>query len=177
MAKTKSQKQDILNNINQKIKDSKSLVISVFDKLPVNEDQELRRELRKNNVKHEVIKKTLLKKSFEENKIDGLPEHELLGNISLTASEDEVMGAKVLAKFSKDKEDFKIIGGLLNSIWVDANKILELAKLPTKPELIAKTIATINAPISGFVNVLSGDLRGLINILNNIINSHESKNQ
>lgn len=168
MAKTKLQKQDILNNINQKIKNSKSLVISVFDKLPVNQDQELRKELRKNNVKHEVIKKTLLKKSFTENKIDGLPENELIGNISLSASEDEVMGAKVLANFAKDKDDFKIIGGLLNSVWVDANKILELAKLPTKPELIAKTVNTIKAPLSGFVNVLSGNVRGLVNVLNNI---------
>jgi len=168
MAKTKLQKQKILENINNKIKDSKSLVISVFDKLPVNEDQELRKELRKNNVKHEVIKKTLLKKSFTENKIDGLPENELIGNISLSTSEDEVMGAKILAKFGKDKEDFKIIGGLLNSVWVDASKILELAKLPTKPELIAKTVGTIKAPLTGFVNVLSGNLRGLVNVLNNI---------
>lgn len=170
MAKSKQQKKEMLENMKSKIKDSKSLIISVFNKLPVNQDQTLRSELRKENIKHAVVKKTLLKKSFSENKIKGLPENELQGNISLTAAGDEVMGAKILAKFAKDKEDFKIVGGLLDSIWVDTNKILELAKLPSQPEMLAKTVGTIKAPLNSFVNVLFGNVRGLINVLNAVKN-------
>jgi len=171
MAKTKLQKENMLNSIKSKIKDSKSLIISVFDKLNVNADQELRSELRKNSVEHEVIKKTLLTKAFGEEKMTDLPEDQLIGNISISSSEDEVMGAKVLAKFAKNNEGFKIIGGLLNNIWASADKINELSKLPTKPELIAKTVGTIKAPLSSFVNVLSGNLRGLVNALNAIKNN------
>ncbi len=171
MPKTREQKQEVIKSINQKIKDSKSLIISVFDKLKVNQDQELRQKLRQNGIKYEVVKKTLLKRSFEENGVKDLPEDELLGNISITASKDEVTGAKILAEFAGDKEDFKIIGGLLNNIWVDADKILELAKLPSKDELLTRAIGAIKAPLSGFVNVLSGDIKGLINILNAIKNN------
>jgi len=171
MAKTKQQKEQALKGLKNKIADSNSLVISTFSNLTVNEDQNLRGQLRKENVSYEVAKKTLLKKAFSDNKVQGLIESELLGNISVATSQDEVAGAKILSKFAKGRENFKIIGGILNQVWVDANKIAELAKLPSKLELIAKTVGTIKAPLTGFVNVLSGNTRGLVNVLNAIKNS------
>jgi len=171
MAKTKQQKEQVFKGLKNKIADSNSLVISTFSNLTVNEDQNLRGQLRKENVSYEVAKKTLLKKAFSDNKVHGLPESELLGNISVATSQDEVAGAKILSKFAKGRENFKIIGGILNQVWVDANKIAELAKLPSKLELIAKTVGTIKAPLTGFVNVLSGNTRGLVNVLNAIKNS------
>ncbi|MFH1610698.1 MAG: 50S ribosomal protein L10 [Patescibacteria group bacterium] len=170
MAKTKQQKEQVLKGLKEKIADSNSLVISTFSNLTVNDDQELRADLRKDGVEYEVTKKTLLKKAFADNKVEGLNEDDLLGNISVATSKDEVVGAKVLSKFAKDRDSFKIVGGILNKIWVDRNKIAELAKLPSKPELIAKTVGTIKAPITGFVNVLSGNFRGLVNTLNAIKN-------
>ena len=171
MAKTKQQKEQVFKGLKNKIADSNSLVISTFSNLTVNEDQNLRGQLRKENVSYEVAKKTLLKKAFSDNKVQGLIESELLGNISVATSQDEVAGAKILSKFAKGRENFKIIGGILNQVWVDANKIAELAKLPSKLELIAKTVGTIKAPLTGFVNVLSGNTRGLVNVLNAIKNS------
>ncbi|MBU4360961.1 50S ribosomal protein L10 [Candidatus Parcubacteria bacterium] len=170
MPKTKQQKEQVLKGLKNKIQDSNSLVISTFSNLNVNDDQQLRADLRKDGVQYEVAKKTLLKKAFKDNKMDGLAEDELLGNISVATSKDEVIGAKILSKFAKSRENFKIVGGILNKIWVDANKVAELAKLLTKPELIAKTVYTIKAPLTGFVNVLSGNIRGLVNVLNAIKN-------
>ncbi len=170
MPKNKQQKTKILKDLNQKVKDSNSFIISTFNNLSVNDDQSLRKDLRKENVEYEVTKKTLLKKVFAENKVNDLPENELLGNISIATSKDEVMGAKVLSNFAKDHENFNIIGGILKKIWFDSSKIAELAKLPTKQELIAKTVGTIKTPLTGFVNVLSGNARGLINVLNAIKN-------
>jgi len=171
MAKTKQQKEQVFKGLKNKIADSNSLVISTFSNLTVNDDQNLRGQLRQENVSYEVAKKTLLKKAFSDNKVQGLIESELLGNISVATSQDEVAGAKILSKFAKGRENFKIIGGILNQVWVDANKIAELAKLPSKLELIAKTVGTIKAPLTGFVNVLSGNTRGLVNVLNAIKNS------
>ncbi|MFH1456889.1 MAG: 50S ribosomal protein L10 [Patescibacteria group bacterium] len=171
MPKTKQQKEEVLKCLKNKITDSNSLVISTFSNLSVNDDQDLRGQLRNENVQYEVAKKTLLKKAFSDNKVEGLPDSELLGNISVATSEDEVAGAKILSKFAKGKENFKIVGGILNQIWVDSNKIAELAKLQSKPELIAKTIGTIKAPLTGFVNVLSDNIRGLVNVLGAIKNN------
>lgn len=173
MPKTKQQKQTILKGLKNKMQDSNSFIISTFNNLSVNDEQQLRSDLYKDNVQYEVTKKTLLKKAFNDNRVKGLTENGLLGNISITTSKDEVIGAKILSKFAKDKNDFKIIGGILNKIWVNANKIAELAKLPTKPELIAKTVHTIKAPLISFINVLNGNIKGLVSVLNNIKNSKQ----
>jgi large subunit ribosomal protein L10 len=77
---------------------------------------------------------------------------------------DEVAPAKILVDFAKGKE-MKIYGGLLEGKFITAAKVKELAGLPSKLELIALTVRTIQAPISGFVNVLAGNLRGLVNVL------------
>lgn len=167
MPKTRKQKEQTLNALKQKIQDSNSVVVSVFDKLTVNDDQKLRHDLRAENLNYEVIKKTLLKKALAEHKIKGMPE-EIFGNISVASSQDEVLAAKILSKFSEGKEYFKIIGGILNKIWVGPDKILELAKLPSKNELFAKIIWVIKSPLSGFANVLTGNATALVNVLNNV---------
>jgi len=61
-------------------------------------------------------------------------------------------------------------GGILENQWIAADKVKALAKLPGRDELIAKTVSAIKAPITGFVNVLAGNLRGLINVLKAVQN-------
>ena len=171
MAKTRQQKEKNLNLLKEKIEQSKSIILSTFSNVSVNDDQELRSKLREEGAGYRVVKKTLLQKAVEEKDVSGLPTDELVGNISFMTAEDEVSGSKALVEFSKDRENFKIIGGWLDKVWVDANQILELAKLPSKLELLGKTVGTIQAPISGFVNVLNANLNNLLNVLNNIKNN------
>ncbi|PIP29347.1 50S ribosomal protein L10 [Candidatus Kuenenbacteria bacterium CG23_combo_of_CG06-09_8_20_14_all_36_9] len=171
MPKSKLQKQKVLNDVAQKIDNSKSVIISVFEKLPVKDDYALRQELKKQGAGHEIVKKTLLKKILAQKEIIGPNEQELLGNIALTSSPDEVLGAKILAKFVKGKKNFKIIGGILNNNWLNSEKIMALAKLPNKEELLNKTISTIKAPLNEFVNILAINIRNFINILNAIKNN------
>ena len=173
MAKTRQQKQEVIKNIENKIDSSNAIVFSAFDQVTVNEDQKLRSELRKQDVSYEIVKKTLLQKVLQQKEVSGFEENIFNRNISMTASEDEVSGAKLVAEFAKDKEGYKIIGGILNNEWVGGEKIEALAKLPSKEELIAKTIGTIKAPLNGFVNVLAGNLRGLVNTLNAIKDQKE----
>ncbi|HPI67511.1 MAG TPA: 50S ribosomal protein L10 [bacterium] len=166
MPKTKAQKQKVLDTVNQKIGQSKSIIFSTFEKLPVNDDFALRQELKKEGANHEVVKKTLLNKILADKNITDLKIEDLRGNITVTTSPDEIVGAKILAKFIKNKENFKIIGGMLENKWLNAENIIALSRLPSKDELIAKTIGTIKAPLGGLVNVLAGNLRNLVNVLN-----------
>jgi len=171
MPKSKQQKTEMLASVQDKINKSNSAVFCVFNKLTVNDDRKLRGDLKKNGVDYEVAKKTLLQKSLAESQIPGVEIDSARGNVGVAASQDEVAPAKFIYNFSKDKEDFKIIGGILNKQWVSAAMIIELAKLPSKTELIAKVVGTIKAPLSGFANVLSGNLRGLANVLNAVKNN------
>jgi large subunit ribosomal protein L10 len=71
----------------------------------------------------------------------------------------------VLNQFRTTNESLKIIGGTLEKKFIDAAKVMELAQIPGKQELMAKLVGSINSPVSGFVNVLAGNLRGLVQVL------------
>ena len=68
-------------------------------------------------------------------------------------------------------ENLKIVGGILGTKELTAEEVQALAKLPSKEELLAKLVGTLNAPVSGFVNVLAGNLRGLVNVLKAVADS------
>ena len=169
MPKTRQQKEQLLQQLIDDLSSAKAATLTSFTKITVSADQGLRKELRQQEVKYEVVKKTLLRKAFEKL---GLPTDKVdtwQGNISLAVSEkDEVAPAKVIDKFIKNNESMVILGGVLGQEWMEADRIKSLAKLPSKEELIAKTVGTIKAPLNGFVNVLAGNLRGLVNVLNAI---------
>jgi len=82
--------------------------------------------------------------------------------------QDEIGLAKILYDFSKKNENLKIAGGIIDGIFFQKEEIISLAKLPSKEQLLAKLVGTINAPIAGFVNALKGNLRNLVYILSNI---------
>lgn len=169
MPKTRPQKEQLLKDLIDRIKNAKSAVLASFTAVPVKADQQLRSNMRQENVSYAVIKKTLLKKAFEKLGYQTDTLDSLNGNISLAISaEDEVAPAKTINDFAKDHETMDIVGGILENTWVDQSKMKALAILPSKDELIAKTVGTIKAPLNGLVNVLAGNIRGLVNSLNAI---------
>lgn len=162
---TKAQKKEIVKKLGESFKASKSIVFSDFKGLTVKEMTDLRKELRANETSFRVVKKTLialaLKDAGLEADIKGLE-----GQIALAVSEnDEVVAAKIIAKAAKANENLKIVGGFLGDKNITSEEVSALAKLPSKEELLAKFVGSINAPVSGFVNVLAGNLRGLVNVL------------
>ena len=79
---------------------------------------------------------------------------------------DEVAAAKLMAEFAKDREDIQIVGGILEGEFVGTDAIKQLATLPSREELLAQLVGSINAPVSGFVNALAGNLRNFVYVLN-----------
>ncbi|HNZ86446.1 MAG TPA: 50S ribosomal protein L10 [bacterium] len=167
MAKTKLQKQEALKEVKNKLSDSKLVIMTSYEKLSVSKLEELRNELRKNNVFYQVVKKTILKLA-KENDIDEGVLESFNGNLSLAYSDDEVIAAKILAKFAKDNKGLQIHGAWLEGNFLTREQVMELSKLLSKEELLAKLLGTIKNPITGFVNVLSANMRGLLNVLNAI---------
>lgn len=162
---SKDQKNELVKNLTQKIKSSKSVVFADFKGLGVKDITELRRELRKSGADLKVIKKTLLNVALKDSGI-GLNAKTLEGQIAVAVSQtDEVAPAKIIDKFSKTRENLKLAGGVLGTKILSIEELKALAKLPGKEELLAKLVGTLNAPISGFVNVLAGNLRGLVQVL------------
>ena len=90
------------------------------------------------------------------------------GNVAIGLGySDHVALPKTVAEFvKKHAEQVKILGGALDHAFVDASAIKHLATLPSREELLAKLVGTIQSPVAGFVNVMAGNLRGLVNVLN-----------
>ena len=162
---TKSQKEELVKELVEKLKDSKGVVFSDFKGLTVKDMTALRQELRKEGISMKVFKKTLIDIALKDAGIDAKV-NEMEGQIAVAvSSQDEVMAAKIIANFAKAHENIKIVGGLLGKEVLSEGEVIALSKLPSKDELLAKLVGSLNAPVSGFVNVLAGNLRGLMNVL------------
>jgi len=169
MPKSKIQKQEILRTLSEKVKNAKSIVFTSFNALGVKDNEALRAKLRQENGEYYVAKKTLMELAFKDQKIEGLDVRGFDGKVAAIFSyEDEVAPAKVIFNFRKDKDkEGKIVflGGILDGKALSQSEVEALAKLPSKLELQAKLVGSLNAPVSGFVNVLAGNLRGLVTVL------------
>jgi large subunit ribosomal protein L10 len=163
MPKTKDQKKEILQTLEDKLSRSKSIVFSGFNALEVKDNEELRQKLQDNNAEYLVAKKTLLSLALKNSLKLEIDPKQFEGKLATVFSyEDEVAGAKTLADFAKGKEDkVYLLGGILEGKLMSQEQVIALAKLPSKEELYAKVVGSLNAPISGFVNVLAGSLRSL----------------
>ncbi len=169
MAKTRQRKEAEVQKFIEGLKGAKATVFADLSTLKVNDASSLRRKAEKESVDIATAKKTLLRLAFKEAGIDTVDPKSLPGSVSmLLGSGDEIAPAKVLEAFRKDHEGVKVLGGILESKWLSADEIKALAKLPSKQEMLGKLVGTLNAPVSGFVNVLAGNLRGLVTALNAI---------
>ncbi len=166
MPKTRAQKEKELLSVTEHLKNSEGLVFTADNGLTVAETEELRSKLRQEQSSLQVIKKTLLRKAISEAKLE-LEDFNTTGNVGLAFSQsDPVAPARLVNNVAKVNEKFQILGGLLEGKFISKEKVIELAKLPSRQELLAKVVGTINAPVSGFVNVLAGNIRNLVNVLN-----------
>jgi len=167
MPKSKIQKNEIMRNLTERIKKSKSIVFAGFNALGVKENEALRAKLRETHGEYYVAKKTLLERALKEQGIENLDTKSLAGKLAVIFSyEDEVSPAKAVDAFRKDKEDkIFFLGGILEGKLLSKTEVEALAKLPSKQELLSRLVGTLNAPVSGFVNVLAGNLRGLVTVL------------
>lgn len=168
MAQTKEQKQKKLEQIRESIDKQKSMVFAAYEGLKAADAFNLRKILKQAGCKMIVAKKTLFNLALKEKKID-LNAKNLKGQIAVVFGfEDEVSPAKLSYKFSKEKESLKILGGFFENKIIDKENVLALAQIPSRQELLSKVVGSIASPISGFVNVLQGNLRGLVCVLSKI---------
>ena len=168
MSKNQEAKKLVVEEIKEKIQGAKSVVFVKFQGLTVAQDTELRREFRKNNVEYKVLKNTLVRRAFNELGVTDFDE-DLNGPTSVAFGIDETGAAKVIAEAVKKYENkVEIKSAYVDGGKVDVAGVNALASMPSKEELIAKMLGSLQAPISNFVGVLSAMPRSLVIALNAI---------
>ena len=153
---TLKKKEAVVDSIKEKLEASQSVVLIDYRGLTVAEVTELRNQMREAGVEYQVLKNTMIKRAAEKAGIEGL-DPILEGPTAVAFGiNDPVAPAKLLTKFAKDTKKITIKGGVLAGNAIDVAAVENLAKLPSKEELIAKILGSLNAPITGLVMVLSG---------------------
>lgn len=173
---TREQKETIVREVTDDLKGAKSVVFIDYKGLGVTDMTQLKAKLREEGGVCKVMKKKLFFIAAKNSGVEIDPKA-LDGQFAVIFSpNDEVSGAKIVYTFAESNENVKILGGMLESDVIDTASITALAKLPSKEELLAKMVGSIKAPVSGFVNVLSGNMRGLVTALKAISSDANNAN-
>jgi len=161
----RSEKEQLVEEMKAKVAEAKTVVLVNYQGLKVKEIYNLKKKLFEAGIKFQIVKNSLMKITLKDAGIDF--DATLLDQpiAVVWGMEDEIAPAKSTVSFTKEAEKLQIVGGIVNGKFVDASIIKQLAALPSREELLAKLVGTLNAPMSGLVNVLQGNLRSLVYIL------------
>lgn len=172
MPKTRQQKEETLTTLTEKLRSMKAVVFTTFSGLSVKDTTDLRNQLRAAKIEMMVAKKNLMRLALKDANLDPNMVDQVEGSVAMVFGyEDEILPAKLLTKFAKTKEAVKLVGGIADGKFMDAAQVAQFAKIPGKQELLTQTVWTLKSPITGMVNVLAGNLKGLLTILSGLAGS------
>lgn len=168
MSKTRQEKESLMKEVSRLFQEAPLILFTHFTGITVNETSDLRQRCRERGVQYKVVKKTLLNRICKDQNFPVMPSS-LQGELATVFSmDDEIAAAQVVCEFQKKHEAIKLVCGVLQGRYLQAEEVLSLASLPSREQLIARTVGSIQSPLSRFVTVLSGNLRGLMCVLNQI---------
>ena len=165
MPKTKQQKSEILKELEKNLQKQVSLVFINYKGLSAKDLVDFRQELRKNEAPMMVVKKTLFHKALKENGIETDIKN-MEGQLGVVfAYGDPIAAIKNTHTFARAHESLQILGGYFENEIQNAAAMIAIASLPGKEELLARLVGTMASPMTGFVSVLQGNIKGLMYVL------------
>ncbi len=167
MAKTRQEKEQTVTTLAKELEAATSVVFANFQGLSMKDIDELRKSCKEQGVQLRANKKTLLKLALKNTGLD-VDTKEFVGGVATFTGSDDITAAKIVATFAKTHEVVKIFGGIFEKAFIGEAQVKALSAIPSRHELLGRLVGTLNAPVSGFVNVLAGNLRGLVTVLSAI---------
>ena len=162
------EKVQVVNDLVESINQSKGIYLTDFSGLNVQEINELRKTFRESDVEYKVVKNTLARLSVQEAGYDNLLEY-LTGPTAFAFSVDDPgIPARIIKEFAKKKDKPEIKAIVFEGTLLDASQAEQVANLPSREELIAKFLGTLNAPMYNLAGALQGLLRKFVGTLDAI---------
>ncbi len=141
-------KETKVKELAEHIKDAKLVLLVDYRGTTVEADTKLRKDIRDVNAELKVIKNNIIKRALDANGEDGLNDV-LEGPTAIVSSkEDYLQPLKTIYKFSKDHENYKIKGGIIDGKVTSVEELITLAQLPSREELLAKLAGSLLGTIS-----------------------------
>ena len=165
----RNEKSEILSEIKELLESSSAIYLTDYSGINVEDISNIRNQFRNEGVRYKVFKNTLVKRALDEagkyEKIADL----LIGMTGFAfASTNPLAPAKIINKYFGDKEKLALKACYVEGDYFEGSQLKTLATLPTKNELIASILGSINAPVSGIVGSINAVMRDLVSVVDQI---------
>lgn len=148
-------KQPIVEEISEHLKDAQSVVLVDYRGLTVEQDTQLRKEMRKAGVIYKVYKNTMMNFAFKGTDYEALAPYLEGPSAAAISKDDATAPARILGKFAKNIEALEIKGGVVEGVAYDAKGISAIASIPSREELLSKLLGSLQSPITNLARVLN----------------------
>ncbi len=168
MAKTRSQKTELLDKYKDILKNKGGYLLVNSDKTDTTTVLDLKMKLKDVDANYTVVKNSLFKVALQDTN-QPLETQELDGPTAIIYfDEDPTAPAKLVKEVQKEKELLNPKGGVYEGEFLTEERVMQLAEIPTKEVLLSQLVGTINAPLTGFMNAVTGNVKGLTVVLKGI---------
>jgi large subunit ribosomal protein L10 len=160
----------IVEELKNKIEKSKTILFADYRGLSAEQINELRSKIKNEGGEVVVAKNTLIKEALKQNNIDTkVLDNDLKGPTTAVFSyDDEISNIKTIVEYAKDTELPKVKSALVEGVYANSSKVLEISEIPSKEELVARLVGGLKSPLSGLTNTLGGVQRKFVYAVNAI---------
>jgi large subunit ribosomal protein L10 len=151
--------------IAERIGAAQSMILADFSGLSVAQMTVFRRNCREKSVECRVVKNRLARIAADDSGLEAMKDHLKGPTAILFGAESQVDPAKIVVEFAKDNEAMEIKGGFVDGEFLDTAQIVALSKIPSRDELLAKMMGSINSPASGLVGTINGVAASLARVI------------
>jgi large subunit ribosomal protein L10 len=168
MAKTRSQKTELLEKYKDILKNKSGYLLVNSDKIDTATVTKLKVELKDLDANYAVVKNSIFKVALQEEN-QPLEAQNIDGPTAIIYFESDPTGpAKLVKETQKETELLDAKGGVFEGQFLSEERVMQLAEIPSKEVLLSKLVGSISAPLSGFMNAVTGNVRGLTMVLKGI---------
>jgi large subunit ribosomal protein L10 len=165
----RSEKEAIIAEVADKASRAVAMYFADFSNITVAEETELRREFRKSGVEYNVVKNTLARKALQHLTGYDRVYDKLVGPTGIAFSYDDPSApAKIIKKYSEKSGKFKLKAAVIEKQVYDATRLNELANMPSRKDMVAAILGSLQAPASGIVGAINAIARDLVYVLDAI---------
>lgn len=148
-------KKPVVEEISAAIEGAQSVVLVDYRGLTVEQDTELRKQLREAGVTYKVYKNTMMNFAFKGTDCEALAPYLAGPSAVAISTEDATAPARILCKFAKTATALEVKGGIVEGVAYDAKGIENVSKIPSREELLSKLLGSIQSPITNFARVMN----------------------
>ncbi len=165
----RSEKEQIVAEVKELVEQAQGLFFTDFTGLTVEQATELRREFYKSGVKYRVVKNTLIRKALQQISGYDTVYDRLVGPTAVAFAEDDpVAPAKIIQKFKEKHNKLSLKVCMIEKQVYDGSRLGDLAKMPSRKDMMAAIVGSIQAPLAGVPTVLQAVLRDLVSVVGEI---------